>query len=197
MQLMTGFSAYEIARRRMYLKRKKCRLQQQLKRKKWIAQLKWAKFTGGGLGLNVGGGTWRAGRLRFRGLQSLIVPLKSYSCPVCPFTTFSSRIILSVHRVTRHPPRKHGRQNRLRCIVCGKRSRRLLTALRHRAHHLSQGAFSCSRCPSRFWNGTLLQRHRFACQRVSRGIRMSIKGTNVQKTEDQIERSTVVTGYRH
>ncbi|KAG1960579.1 zinc finger protein [Pimephales promelas] len=109
MQLMTGFSAYEIARRRLYLKRKKCRLQQQLKRKKWIAQLKWAKFTGGGLGLNVGGSTWRAGRLRFRGLRSLIVPLKSYSCPVCPFTTFSSHIILSVHRVTRHPPRKHGR----------------------------------------------------------------------------------------
>lgn len=181
----------------MYLKRKKCRLQQQLKRKKWIAQLKWAKFTGGGLGLNVGGGTWRVGRLRFRGLRSLIVPLKSYSCPVCPFTTFSSRITLSVHRVTRHPPRKHGRHIRLRCIVCGKRSRRLLTALRHRAHHLSQGAFSCSRCPSRFWNGTLLQRHKFACRRVSRGIKMSIKGTNAQKAEDQTERSTVVTGYRH
>lgn len=195
--LITGFSAYENARRQMYLKRKKCRLQQQLKRKKWMAQLKWAKFTGGGLGLNVGGGTWRAGRLRFRGLRSLIVPLKSYTCPVCPFTTFSSRISLSVHRVTRHPPRKHGRHNRLRCIVCGKRSRRLLTALCHRAHHLSQGGFSCSRCPSRFWNGALLRRHKYACRRVNRGIRMSIKGTYVVKTEGQTERSTVVTGYRH
>lgn len=197
MQLMSGFNAYEIARRHMYLKRRKCRLQQQQKRKKWIAQLKWAKFTGGGLGLNVGGGTWRVGRLRFRGLRSLVAPLKSYTCPICPFTTFSSRITLSVHRVTRHPPRKHGLQTRLCCIVCGKRSRRLLTALRHRAHHLSQEAFSCSQCPSRFWNGTLLQRHKFACRRVSRGIRMSIKGTNQQKAEDKTERSTVVTGYRH
>ncbi|XP_076864144.1 zinc finger protein 865 [Brachyhypopomus gauderio] len=195
-QLLGEFSDPENTQRHRFLKRKKYRLQQQLKRKKWIAQLKWAKYTGG-VGINVGGGTWRVGRLKFRGLRSLIVPLRSFPCPICPSTIFTRRITLLIHRVTRHPPRKHGCRARLRCIVCGKRSRRLLSALRHRARHLSQGSFSCPRCPSRFWNGTLLQRHKFACRRVGGGRKISPKGTISQKGGDHIERSGGMTEYRH
>ncbi|KAL6461242.1 hypothetical protein MHYP_G00312080 [Metynnis hypsauchen] len=195
-QLVREFTNFENAQRNRFLKRKKRRLQHQLKVKKWIAQLKWAKYTGG-ITINVGGGTWRVGRLRFRGLRSLIIPLRSFPCPICPSTTFTRRITLSVHRVTRHPPRKHGCRARLRCIVCGKRSRRLLSALRHRARHLSQGSFSCPRCPSRFWNGTLLQRHIFACRRIGVGRKTSPKGAYSQKGEDHFARAGGIAVYRH
>uniref|UniRef100_A0A8B9HQF5 Zinc finger protein 865 n=1 Tax=Astyanax mexicanus TaxID=7994 RepID=A0A8B9HQF5_ASTMX len=195
-QLVREFTDFESAQRRRFLKRKKRRLQHQRKMKKWIARLRWAKYMGG-IGINVAGGTWRVGRLKFRGLRSLIVPLSSFPCPICPSTTFMRRITLSVHRVTRHPPRKHGCRARLRCVVCGKRSRRLLSALRHRARHLSQGSFSCPRCPSRFWNGTLLQRHIFACRRVGGGQKTSPKGTQYQKGEDPFARSVGIAMYRH
>ncbi|TRZ01556.1 hypothetical protein DNTS_030601 [Danionella cerebrum] len=190
--LRSGFGACKIPRRQMYLKRKRYRRQQQLKRLTWMDQMKFAKFTGEGLGLNLVGGTWCVGRLRFKGLRSLIVPSKTFTCPVCPFTAFSSQISLSVHRATRHPPTKHGHYNRLCCVVCGKRSRRLLSALRHRFKHFSQRSFPCSRCPYQFWNGTLLQRHEVACQRVSRRIRLS----NIDKAY-RIERSTIMSGHRH
>ncbi|KAF7686314.1 hypothetical protein HF521_015676 [Silurus meridionalis] len=57
-QLIGGFSEFENARWHQFLQRKKTRLQQQLKRKRWIAQLNWAKYTGG-LGLHLGVGTPR------------------------------------------------------------------------------------------------------------------------------------------
>ncbi|XP_062386296.1 zinc finger protein 865 [Sardina pilchardus] len=194
---LMGYMNHDNSKRYRLMRRKKRRLQRQLKRKKWIlAQILRSR---GGAG---GGGTWRVGRLKFRGLRSLEIHLKRFPCPLCPSTTFSRQASLLVHRATRHPPRTTGRKARLHCSVCGKRSRRLLGALRHRAFHLNQGCFSCPRCPSRFWNAALLERHRIACRRVGTAatgnwglkLQMSPKGT---VGEAQSERSTVVTEYRH
>ncbi|XP_062866957.1 zinc finger protein 865 [Trichomycterus rosablanca] len=194
-QVTSGFGGVQNTRWDRFLMRKKLLLQQQLKRKRWISQLNWARYTAG-IGINVGNGIWRAGRLKFRGLRSFMVPFRFFPCPICPSTNFTRRLTLSVHRVIRHPPRKHGCRARLRCVVCGKRSRRLLSALRHRARHLSQGYFSCPQCPSRFWNGTLLQRHRFVCQRFG-GAQKTPKGTYSKKEEYFIERSAGMVEYRH
>lgn len=200
-----GYMNHDNSKRYRLMRRRKRRLQKQLKRKKWIlAQI--LRSRGGARG----GATWRVGRLKFRGLRSLDIHLKRFPCPLCPSTTFSRQAALLVHRATRHPPRTTCRRARLHCSVCGKRSRRLLGALRHRAFHLNQSCFSCRRCPARFWNAALLERHRIACRRVCAAaaaavtanttgnwglkLQMSPKGT---VGEVQSERSTVVTEYRH
>ncbi|KAL6489552.1 hypothetical protein MHYP_G00032930 [Metynnis hypsauchen] len=97
-------------------------------------------------------------------LFSWQVPLKRFPCPFCFLTTFSRRAALVVHIAARHCPKVSYRVDRLRCLVCGKQSRRFLSALIHRSSHLSNRAFSCRRCPSRFWNAALLTRHKRTCR---------------------------------
>lgn len=175
-------------------------MQQQLNRKKLLVQL--MRIRGGGLRVR----TWRGGAVRISGLSSMEVPVKRFPCPICPSTTFSRQASLLIHFALRHPPRNTGHQARLKCPVCGKHSRTLRAALRHRGHHLSQGSFSCPKCRSRFWNGTLLARHRVSCRGVTGGGSgnwgLKVKSPPqeaVQKKEDdgQKERTTVVTEYSH
>ncbi|XP_076826980.1 uncharacterized protein LOC143473748 [Brachyhypopomus gauderio] len=102
--------------------------------------------------------------LELYSLFSLQVPLKRFPCPFCFLTAFSRRAALMVHIAARHCPRVIYPPDRLRCPVCGKQSRRFLSALIHRSSHLSNRAFSCKLCPSRFWNSALLSRHKRTCQ---------------------------------
>lgn len=105
-----------------------------------------------------------SGGLELYRLLSFQVPLKRFPCPFCFLTTFSRRAALMVHIAARHCPRVSYPSGRLRCTVCGKQSRKLLSALIHRSSHLSNRAFSCKRCPSRFWNAALLTRHKRTCR---------------------------------
>lgn len=104
------------------------------------------------------------GGLKLNRLRSLKVPLKRKSCPLCLGPTFSQQAALKVHIAARHCPRVSGLQHRLRCPVCGKQSRKFLSALIHRSSHLANRAFSCKHCPCRFWNAMLLTRHKKVCR---------------------------------
>ncbi|KAJ8389438.1 hypothetical protein AAFF_G00119760 [Aldrovandia affinis] len=137
-------------------KRKIRRIHLQLiKKKRRLAEL-----------LRVRGGRTRHGGLRVGRLSSLDVPQKHFLCPFCPCLAFPRLAAFLVHRAARHPQSSSCSQARLDCCVCGKHSRKFLSALRHRSFHLAQGSFSCPRCPSHFWNGNLLERHMAACQGV-------------------------------
>ncbi|XP_077065817.1 uncharacterized protein LOC143718937 [Siphateles boraxobius] len=104
------------------------------------------------------------GGLRLHRLRSLKVPLKRKSCPLCLGATFSQQVALKVHIAARHCPKVRGLQHRLKCPVCGKQSRKFLSALIHRSSHLTNRAFSCKHCPCRFWNAMLLTRHKKVCR---------------------------------
>ncbi|TNN41746.1 Zinc finger protein 865 [Liparis tanakae] len=144
-------------RKLLVLRKRRGRLQAQIKKKKILAQLR----VKGGLTRVT---SWSGGAVRVAGLTSMEVPIKRFPCPICPSATFALPGALLVHRATRHPARSAGRRARLRCQACGRRSGSLLKALRHRGRHLKQAAFQCRRCRRRFWNPALLARHKFCCR---------------------------------
>ncbi|XP_013997324.1 zinc finger protein 865 [Salmo salar] len=191
------------SRRLKVMKRKKGIMHEKLKQKKLLAQL-----------LRMRGGyrvrQWCGGVVKVSGLSSMEVPIKRFPCQYCPSTTFASQAKLLLHRSVRHPPRNNGHQARLKCSVCGKRSRTLRKALIHRGRHLSQGRFSCPKCRSRFWNGSLLERHSVACQGQSMlgsgnwALKVNLSPREVVEKTAEKEgqgglpgRTTVVTEYSH
>ncbi|XP_042565083.1 zinc finger protein 850 isoform X3 [Clupea harengus] len=109
--------------------------------------------------------------LKLQSLASLQNPLKRFPCPLCPRSTFSRRAALIVHRAAKHCPRASFPAERLKCNVCGKQSRKFLSFFIHRGSHLSKGTFSCKRCSSRFWNPSLLKRHKTSCRGKLAGLR--------------------------
>lgn len=142
-------------RRRKAFRRKQCKF-----RKKMAMLLRVRR---GGEGSRVVYELHPSGGLELYRLLSFRVSHKRFPCPFCFLTTFSRRSALIVHIAARHCPRFSYPSGRLRCAVCGKQSRKLLSALIHRSSHLSNRAFSCKRCPSRFWNAALLARHKRTC----------------------------------
>ncbi|KAJ0055278.1 hypothetical protein NL108_013604 [Boleophthalmus pectinirostris] len=148
----------ETRRKLLMLKRRRGRLQAQINRRKMLAQLR-AK------GSQVKVKSWRGGAVKVSGLSSLTVSLKRFPCPMCSCSTFSKEGLLRLHYALRHQPR--GGSSRLRCSVCGKRSRSLLRALRHRGAHLRQASFQCLKCRHCFWSPELLARHKFCCRRAT------------------------------
>uniref|UniRef100_A0A3B5MR67 Si:dkeyp-69b9.6 n=1 Tax=Xiphophorus couchianus TaxID=32473 RepID=A0A3B5MR67_9TELE len=110
-----------------------------------------------------GGGGYRlinTGGMKVQILSSLQVPVKRFGCPICPNSVFSRKAGLLIHMAVKHPQKALSAQDRLRCRVCGKQSHRPLTAFIHRASHRARGTFSCRHCSARFWNATLLHRHK-------------------------------------
>ncbi|MEQ2187604.1 hypothetical protein GOODEAATRI_006396 [Goodea atripinnis] len=77
---------------------------------------------------------------------------------------------LLIHMAVKHPRKALSAQDRLRCRVCGKQSHRPLTAFIHRASHRARGTFSCRYCTARFWNATLLHRHKASCHRRAKRL---------------------------
>uniref|UniRef100_A0A1A8HXK2 Zinc finger protein 865 n=1 Tax=Nothobranchius kuhntae TaxID=321403 RepID=A0A1A8HXK2_NOTKU len=115
-----------------------------------------------------GGGGYRlvnTGGMKVQILSSLQVPVKCFGCPICPSSVFSRKAGLLIHMAVKHPQKALGYQERLRCNVCGKQSQRPLAAFIHRASHRARGTFSCRHCSARFWNATLLHRHKVSCRR--------------------------------
>ncbi|KAF7227151.1 zinc finger protein 850-like [Nothobranchius furzeri] len=115
-----------------------------------------------------GGGGYRlvnTGGMKVQILSSLQVPVKRFGCPICPNSVFSRKAGLLIHMAVKHPQKALGYQERLRCNVCGKQSQRPLAAFIHRASHRARGTFSCRHCSARFWNATLLHRHKVSCRR--------------------------------
>ncbi|XP_030606376.1 uncharacterized protein LOC115794846 isoform X2 [Archocentrus centrarchus] len=120
-----------------------------------------------------GGGGYKlvnTGGMKVQILSSLKVPVKRFGCPVCPNSVFSRKAGLLVHMAVKHPQKALSTQERLRCSVCGKQSHRPLAAFIHRASHRARGTFSCRRCSARFWNATLLHRHKVSCRRRAKGL---------------------------
>ncbi|XP_046875046.1 zinc finger protein 865 [Hypomesus transpacificus] len=205
----------ETKRKLMIMRRKRGRMQQQLARKKLLAQL---RIKGGGMNVKA----WQGGAVRVTGLTSMETPIKRFPCPICPSTTYSRQASVLIHHAIRHPPINAGHEARLKCPVCGKRSRTLRKALKHRGHHLAKGSFACRKCRHCFWNGNLLERHRVSCRGVTGGgsgnwsLRMKsppkemgvlkqecdlpvtpVEPQPVQPQLIQPERTTVVTEYSH
>ncbi|XP_011483673.1 zinc finger protein 865 isoform X2 [Oryzias latipes] len=126
--------------------------------------IKRGEGSGGGYKLvNTGG-------IKVQILSSLKVPVKRFGCPLCPNSVFSRKAGLLIHMVVKHPQKALSTQERLRCSVCGKQSHRPLAAYIHRASHRSRGTFSCRHCSARFWNATLLHRHKVSCHRRAKGL---------------------------
>uniref|UniRef100_A0A3P9JCP4 Si:dkeyp-69b9.6 n=1 Tax=Oryzias latipes TaxID=8090 RepID=A0A3P9JCP4_ORYLA len=147
------------------LKRKKT-ARGQLNKKQGSLRLtiKRGEGSGGGYKLvNTGG-------IKVQILSSLKVPVKRFGCPLCPTSVFSRKAGLLIHMVVKHPQKALSTQERLRCSVCGKQSHRPLAAYIHRASHRSRGTFSCRHCSARFWNATLLHRHKVSCHRRAKGL---------------------------
>ncbi|AWO96486.1 putative zinc finger protein 628-like [Scophthalmus maximus] len=120
-----------------------------------------------------GGGGYKLvnpGGMKVQILSSLKVPVKSFGCPICPNSVFSRKAGLLVHMAVKHPQKASTTQERLSCSVCGKQSHRPLAAFVHRASHRARGTFSCRRCSARFWNATLLHRHKVSCRRRAKGL---------------------------
>ncbi|XP_029359781.1 uncharacterized protein LOC115044729 isoform X2 [Echeneis naucrates] len=120
-----------------------------------------------------GGGGYKlvnTGGMKVQILSSLKVPVKRFGCPICPNSVFSRKAGLLVHMAVKHPQKASTTQERLSCSVCGKQSHRPLAAFVHRASHRARGTFSCRRCSSRFWNATLLHRHKVSCRRRAKGL---------------------------
>ncbi|KAJ8289941.1 hypothetical protein GJAV_G00006980 [Gymnothorax javanicus] len=170
-------------------------LQLQLRKRKQMAHL--LRFKLGGIA-----GRSVVARISVGRLTSLKVPHKRFPCPFCPHTTFCRQAAFLIHRAARHPVRTRSLQERLLCPVCGKYSRKFLAALSHRSSHLAQASFSCRKCPSRFWNGTLLERHKVVCRGGTRGAHSSggLKYKSARrrenKREGQNEAMPVLTEYR-
>ncbi|XP_022612205.1 uncharacterized protein LOC111229969 isoform X2 [Seriola dumerili] len=120
-----------------------------------------------------GGGGYKlvnTGGMKVQILSSLKVPVKRFGCPICPNSVFSRKAGLLVHMAVKHPQKASTTQERLSCSVCGKQSHRPLAAFVHRASHRARGTFSCRRCSARFWNATLLHRHKVSCRRRAKGL---------------------------
>ncbi|XP_075896945.1 uncharacterized protein LOC142898070 isoform X3 [Nelusetta ayraudi] len=120
-----------------------------------------------------GGGGYKlvnTGGMKVHILSSLKVPVKRFGCPICPNSVFSRKAGLLVHMAVKHPHKASTTQERLKCSVCGKQSHKPLAAFIHRASHRARGTFSCRRCSSRFWNATLLHRHKVSCRRRAKGL---------------------------
>lgn len=116
--------------------------------------------------------------MKVPGISSVQNPLKRFPCPLCPRAIFSRRAALLVHHAAKHCPKASFPKERLKCTVCGKKSRKFWSAFVHRASHLSKGTFSCKRCSSRFWNATLLARHKSSCRGKLAGLRRGGRGLN-------------------
>ncbi|XP_037532192.1 zinc finger protein 850 [Nematolebias whitei] len=120
-----------------------------------------------------GGGGYRlvnTGGMKVQILSSLHVPVKRFGCPTCPNSVFSRKAGLLIHMAVKHPQKALSCQERLRCSVCGKQSHRPLAAFVHRASHRARGTFSCLHCAARFWNATLLHRHKVSCHRRAKRL---------------------------
>ncbi|XP_039973649.1 zinc finger protein 865 isoform X2 [Xiphias gladius] len=120
-----------------------------------------------------GGGGYKlvnTGGMKVQILSSLKVPVKRFGCPICPNSVFSRKAGLLVHMAVKHPQKALTVQERLSCSVCGKQSHGPLAAFVHRASHRARGTFSCRRCSARFWNATLLHRHKVSCRRRAKGL---------------------------
>ncbi|KAM8884862.1 uncharacterized protein ACB058_000866 [Synchiropus picturatus] len=183
-------------RKLMLLRRKRGRLQTQLKKKKLLTQLRMR-------GSQIQVKSWCGGAVKVSGLTSVETPLKRFPCPICPSTMYSKKGSLLVHHAVRHPPRISGRHARLQCQVCGKRTSSLHKALKHRALHLKQATFQCHKCHHRFWNAHLLFRHKFCCRsaNVPNWALMKIKSPPPDQSDSDSpallppQRSTVLTEY--
>lgn len=111
-----------------------------------------------------------AAGMKMQLLSSLKVPVKRFGCPICPSSVFSRKAGLLVHMAAKHTQKALTSQERLSCRVCGKQSHGPLAAFIHRATHSARGTFSCQRCSLRFWNATLLHRHKVSCCRGAKGL---------------------------
>ncbi|XP_058503356.1 uncharacterized protein si:dkeyp-69b9.6 isoform X1 [Solea solea] len=144
-----------------------CTIRGQLNKKQGSLRLTIRR--GGG----TGGGGYKLvnpGGMKVQILSSLKVPVKRFGCPICPNSVFSCKAGLLVHMAVKHPQKASTAQERLSCCVCGKQSHRPLAAFIHRASHRARGTFSCRRCSARFWNATLLHRHKVSCRRRAKGL---------------------------
>ncbi|XP_075965462.1 uncharacterized protein LOC142969453 isoform X1 [Anarhichas minor] len=144
-----------------------CTIRRQMNKKQGSLRLTIRRGEGSGSGgyklVNTGG-------MKVQVLSSLKVPVKRFGCPICPNAVFSRKAGLLVHMAVKHPQKASTTQERLRCSVCGKQSHRALSAFIHRASHRARGTFSCRRCSTRFWNATLLYRHKVSCRRRAKGL---------------------------
>ncbi|KAM6935209.1 uncharacterized protein PEZ65_005612 isoform 2-T3 [Lycodopsis pacificus] len=144
-----------------------CTIRRQMNKKQGSLRLTIRRGEGSGSGgyklVNTGG-------MKAQVLSSLKVPVKRFGCPICPNAVFSRKAGLLVHMAVKHPQKASTTQERLRCSVCGKQSHRALSAFIHRASHRARGTFSCRRCSTRFWNATLLYRHKVSCRRRAKGL---------------------------
>ncbi|XP_031641366.1 uncharacterized protein LOC116352817 isoform X1 [Oncorhynchus kisutch] len=176
-------------------------LQKQLRKKKLLLKIR----RGGGAG---GGGyelvTTRGMKIQI--LSSLKVPVKRFSCSICPHAMFARQAGLLAHRAAKHTQRVLSPQERLCCGVCGKQSHRLLEAFIHRATHRARGSFSCRRCSARFWNAPLLRRHKVTCRHRAKGLprggairlKLSKRAGERKSREEQGEMShSLLTLYRY
>lgn len=108
--------------------------------------------------------------IKVQTLSSLKVPVKRFGCPICPSSVFSRKAGLLIHMAAKHTHKALTRQEYLSCRVCGKQSDGSLAAFIHRATHYKRGTFSCRHCCHRFWNATLLRRHKVSCRRRAKGL---------------------------
>lgn len=139
-----------------------------------------------------GGGGYKlvnTGGMKVHILSSLQVPVKRFGCPLCPNSVFSRKAGLLVHMAVKHPHKASTTQERLKCSVCGKQSHKPLAAFTHRASHRARGTFSCRRCSSRFWNATLLHRHKVSCHRRAKGLQRG-EASRLKFAERTRERQT-------
>uniref|UniRef100_A0A3B4BDR7 C2H2-type domain-containing protein n=1 Tax=Periophthalmus magnuspinnatus TaxID=409849 RepID=A0A3B4BDR7_9GOBI len=176
----------ETRRKLLLLRRRRGRLQAQINRRKLLAQL---RVRGNLLKVK----SWRGGAVKVSGLSSLTVSLKRFPCPMCPSSTFTKQGLLRLHYVTRHPPRSGS--SRLRCSVCGRRSRSLLRGLKHRGAHLRQASFQCLKCQHSFWSPKLLARHKYCCRGATAVT--SPVGNNDPVQEPCASRGGMTEEYRH
>ncbi|XP_067305082.1 zinc finger protein 91 [Pseudorasbora parva] len=188
--------------RRKHIKRKRTgihRAQHKIK-KRMAVLVKIKRGSGGSAVYELG----LPGGLKLNRLRSLKVPLKRKSCPLCLGATFSQQVALKVHIAARHCPKVRGLQHRLKCPVCGKQSRKFLSALIHRSSHLTNRAFSCKHCPCRFWNAMLLTRHKKVCRGTLARFRQErslcvklVMGATYKRFECKGNSSTMHMEYSH
>ncbi|CAL1583647.1 unnamed protein product [Knipowitschia caucasica] len=148
-------------RKLLQLRRRRGKIQAQINRRRLIAQLRGRRD-----GL-LRATWWRGGVVKVSGLNSMLVPLRHFPCPMCSCCVFSRAGQLRLHYALRHRPQSG---SRLLCTVCGRRSRSLCSALKHRSSHLQQSSSQCLKCAHRFWSPRLLVRHQSCCRRAPRSL---------------------------
>ncbi|KAJ8005110.1 hypothetical protein DPEC_G00143250 [Dallia pectoralis] len=177
----------------------RCVSERQRRKKKLLLKIRRGGAAGGG-----GYELVTTGGVKIQILSSLRGLVKRFACPICPHATFARQAGLLAHRAAKHTTRVLSHQERLRCGVCGKQSHRPLAAFVHRATHQAQGTFSCRRCSARFWNASLLRRHKVTCRNRAKGLPRggtislkSSKRVGERRGEEQGEMSSVQTEYRY